>query len=72
VLLVVGVALASAFAVWMDGRVKGSGPWAFGAVVAALVVQGVAATSPLMVVSDAVFHANQLAKVAAETSSSRA
>src|SRR6185503_752212 len=64
VLLVVGVALASAFAVWMDGRVKGSGPWAFGAVVAALVVQGVAATSPLMVVSDAVFHANQLAKVA--------
>jgi len=64
VLLVVGVALASAFAVWMDGRVKGSGPWAFGAVVAAVVVQGVAATSPLMVVSDAVFHANQLAKVA--------
>jgi hypothetical protein len=47
------------------GAVKGSGPWAFGAVIAAVLVQGVAATSPLMVVSDAVFHANQLAKVAA-------
>lgn len=64
-LLAVGVTLAAAFAVWVDRRVKGSGPWAFGAVMAALVVQGVAATSPLMVVSDAVFHANQLAKVAA-------
>jgi hypothetical protein len=65
VILCVGSALVAAFAVWMDRRVKGSGPWAFGAVMAALLIQGVAATSPLMVVSDAVFHANQLAKVAA-------
>jgi hypothetical protein len=64
-LLVGGVTVAAAFAAWMDRRVKGSGPWAFGAAMAALLVQGVAATSPLMVVSDAVFHANQLAKVAA-------
>jgi len=64
-ILIAGVTLAGAFAAWMDRRVKGTGPWAFGAVVAAVLVQGVAATSPLMVVSDAVFHANQLAKVAA-------
>ena len=64
-LLIVGVTLAAAFAGWMDRRVKGGGPWAFGAVVAAVLVQGVAGTSPLMVVSDAVFHANQLGKVAA-------
>jgi hypothetical protein len=63
--LAAGSALAAMFAVWMDRRAKGSGPWAFGAMVAAMVVQGVAATSPLMVVSDAVFHANQLGKVAA-------
>ena len=64
-LLVIGAVLAAAFAVWMERRTSGSGRWAFGAVVAAVLVQGVAATSPLMVVSDAVFHANQLAKVAA-------
>jgi hypothetical protein len=64
-LLVVGVTLAAGFAVWIGRRVTAGGPWAFGAVIAALIVQGVAATSPLMVVSDAVFHANQLGKVAA-------
>lgn len=63
-LLTVGVILAAAFAVWMARRTRGSGRWAFGALLVALVVQGVAATSPLMVVSDAVFHANQLARVA--------
>lgn len=65
VLLLASAALAAAFAVWIDRRATDSGPWAFGALLAAVLVQGVAATSPLMVVSDAVFHANQLGKVAA-------
>jgi len=64
-LLLAGLALAAGFAVWIDRRATGSGPWAFGALLAAVLVQGVAATSPLMVVSDAVFHANQLGRVAA-------
>jgi hypothetical protein len=64
-LLLLGVTLAAGFAVWIGRRAVGSGPWAFGALLAAVLVQGVAATSPLMVVSDAVFHANQLARVAA-------
>jgi hypothetical protein len=63
--LVVAVIVSGAFAAWMERRRKGSGPWAFGALLAAALVQGVAATSPLMVVSDAVFHAHQLGRVAA-------
>src|SRR5437667_9848 len=59
-----GVALIGVFAAAMDRRDRGRGPWAFGALLLALIVQGVAATSPLMVVSDAVFHANNLARVA--------
>ncbi|HEY2944614.1 MAG TPA: hypothetical protein VGN09_19425, partial [Vicinamibacteria bacterium] len=38
--------------------------WAFAAFLAAFLVQVLAATSPLMVVSDEVFHANNLARVA--------
>ena len=64
-ILVAAVAAAASFAAWMERRAKGNGPWAFGALLAAALVQGVAATSPLMVVSDAVFHANQLGRVAA-------
>jgi hypothetical protein len=60
-----GVALIGVFATAMDRRGHGRGPWAFGALLLALMVQGAAATSPLMVVSDAVFHANNLARVAA-------
>ncbi len=43
---------------------QGSGRWAFVAGIFALLVQGLLATSPVMVVSDAVFHANNLARVA--------
>jgi len=64
-LLLAGLALTWSLAAWIGHRAKGSGPWAFGALLASVLVQGVAATSPLMVVSDAVFHANQLGKVAA-------
>lgn len=46
-------------------RWPGSGPWALGALLSAVLVQGVAALSPVMVVSDAVFHANVLARVSA-------
>ena len=42
----------------------GAGPWAFAACLAAFLVQVLAATSPLMVVSDEVFHANNLGRVA--------
>jgi hypothetical protein len=63
-MLIGGAALVGAFAAAMDRRGRGRGPWAFGALLVALIVQGVAATSPLMVVSDAVFHANNLARVA--------
>lgn len=41
----------------------GSAPWAFAAVLAAGLVQGVAAVSPMMVTSDAYFHANNLLRV---------
>jgi hypothetical protein len=64
VILAVGVALVGGIARAMDRPAPGRGRWAFGAFLAALLVQGVAATSPLMVVSDAVFHANQLDRVA--------
>jgi hypothetical protein len=65
VTIVLGAVAAAAFAAAMDRRVTAGGAWAFGALLAAVLVQGVAATSPVMVVSDAVFHANQLARVAA-------
>ena len=52
------------FARWRERRVPGAGPWAFAACLAAFLVQVLAATSPLMVVSDEVFHANNLARVA--------
>lgn len=45
-------------------RHAGAAPWAFAALLAAVLVQGVAGTSPLMVVSDAMFHANKLGAVA--------
>jgi hypothetical protein len=63
--LAAGSLAAGAFGRWMERREGGRGAWAFGALLAAVLVQGVAATSPLMVVSDAVFHANQLGRVAA-------
>jgi hypothetical protein len=56
---------ALAFALWAARRFEASAPWAFAAVLAAAVVQWAAATSPMMVVSDAVFHAHKLAGVAA-------
>jgi hypothetical protein len=60
-----GAALAAAVA-WAAGRRHaGAGPWAFVAVFAAWLVQGLCGTAPLRVVSDAVFHANKLAQVSA-------
>jgi hypothetical protein len=64
-ILALGSVLAGAFGAWMERIGRGRGRCAFGALLAAVLVQGVAATSPLMVVSDAVFHANQLGRVAA-------
>lgn len=58
------VVAGAAFARWRERREQGSGRWAFVALLAALLVQGVAATWPSMVVSDAVFHRNNLARVA--------
>src|SRR6266571_992944 len=52
------------FARWRERRVPGSGSWAFAACFLAFLVQVGAATSPAMVVSDEVFHANNLARVA--------
>jgi hypothetical protein len=40
-------------------------PWAFAAVLVAILVQGVLATSPIMAVSDVLFHANKLSAVSA-------
>jgi hypothetical protein len=60
----VGAALAVAFARLVDRRIPGAGRWAFAAFLAAWLVQGLCGTTPLMVVSDAVFHANKLAAVA--------
>jgi hypothetical protein len=62
--LAAGVVAAGAFAAWQERRQPGAGGWALAALALALGVQGVGATSPLMVVSDAVFHANKLAAVA--------
>jgi hypothetical protein len=67
VLLAAGAGAAALFARWCRRRWpdrRAAGPWAFTALLGAFVVQGVVASSPLMVVSDAVFHANNLARVA--------
>ena len=64
VLIVMGLFGATAFAWRMERRHSGAGRWALVAMTAAWLVHGVLATSPAMVVSDAVFHANTLARVA--------
>ena len=56
--------LATLFARWQRSSTAGSGPYAFAAILIAGVVQGIWATHPAMVVSDAVFHANRLVAVA--------
>jgi hypothetical protein len=48
----------------LERRQAGLAAWAFTGILVAELVQGVAATSPMMVVSDAEFHANKLATVA--------
>jgi hypothetical protein len=55
----------AALVAWLAARgferlLPGSSAGAFGALFLALVVQGIAATSPVMVSSDVVFHANRL------------
>jgi hypothetical protein len=52
------------FARTIERRLPGTASWAFASLFLAVLVQGVAGTSPLMVVSDAVFHANKLGAVA--------
>ena len=63
-LLGAGALGALVFARWRERRVPGGGPWAFVAFLSAFLVQVLAATSPVMVVSDEVFHANNLGRVA--------
>jgi hypothetical protein len=63
-LVVLAAILAGVFARLAEKRSAGSAPWAYGAVLAAATVQWAAATSPVMVVSDAVFHSHKLAAVA--------
>jgi hypothetical protein len=58
-----GALVTLATALWFKRRSVEAAPWAFAAVLAAVLVQGIAATSPVMVVSDAEFHANKLAAV---------
>jgi hypothetical protein len=60
-----GVLAASALAHWIDQRRPGSGRWAYAAGLVVLLGQGLAATTPLMPVSDALFHAHKLQEVAA-------
>jgi hypothetical protein len=62
--LALGCAGSLAFARWRSRRAPGSARWAFAAALAAFLVQGVLASAPNMVVSDAVFHANKLGAVA--------
>jgi hypothetical protein len=59
-----GVLVAAGLGHWIDGRRPGSGRWAFVAGLVVLLVQGLAATTPLMPVSDALFHAHKLQEVA--------
>jgi hypothetical protein len=64
-LTVVGCGWAALVARRVERRWRGVGRAAFAGLVLAVLVQGLAATSPLMVVSDAVFHANNLLRVVA-------
>jgi hypothetical protein len=64
--LLAAIAAGSALCgrLWERAR-PGAGRWAFVALACAAVVQVALGASPLMVVSDAVFHANNLGRVAA-------
>jgi len=64
ILIAVGLIAAALFASWVERRSSGAGRWALIAMTAVWLVQGLLATSPMMIVSDAVFHANILARVA--------
>ncbi len=64
-LLAMGGLVGGAWGAYWERRRAGSGPWAFAALLVSVVVQLAVGASPLMVVSDAVFHANNLARVAA-------
>ncbi len=60
-----GLLAAGGLARWAERRQPGiAGGWTMAALCLALLVQGILATSPVMVVSDAVFHANNLGRVA--------
>ena len=63
-LIAAGLIAAAVFAWSVERRHSGAGRWALAAMTAAWLVQGLLATSPVMIVSDAVFHANTLARVA--------
>jgi hypothetical protein len=62
--LAAGALVAFGFAWAVGRRYAGAAPFALVALLGAWLVQVVAGTSPVMVVSDAVFHANNLARVA--------
>ena len=64
VVLAGGAALATALALVAGRRRPAVPPWAFSAGLVALVVQGLAATTPVMPVSDVQFHAHKLLQVA--------
>jgi hypothetical protein len=65
VLLALGAMAAAVIARVCERRALGAAAWAFGALLVAVAVQLVLATSPVMVVSDVVFHANKLRQVEA-------
>ncbi|MET0555165.1 MAG: hypothetical protein ABW221_19135 [Vicinamibacteria bacterium] len=65
VLLGAIAAAAGGFGALFERARPGAGRWAFVALLSAGVVQLALGASPLMVVSDAVFHANNLGRVAA-------
>src|SRR5262249_47224882 len=58
--LMAGTLGAAGFAAWVGAQEGSRRPWAFAAALAAVVVQGIVAVSPVMLVSDVVFHANKL------------
>jgi hypothetical protein len=64
VLLSLGVVVAAGFSSWSRRRFTGSESAAFVSALGAWTVLVVLATSPVMVVSDAVFHAHHLERVA--------
>lgn len=63
-LLTIGAAICGVFAGWCDRRRPGAGAPVLAALLLTVAVQAVLATTPVMVVSDAVFHANKLERVA--------